>query len=212
MSQLKPVKVFGIGFHKTGTTSLARALEQLGYRVTGPDFTTDPDIHEHLLDKAMARAREFDAFQDNPWPILFKEMDVAFPGSKFILTVRDPQSWMRSAVAFFGTEKTEMRKLIYGRGNPYRNEARYLERYNRHYEEVTRYFAARPDDLLVFDLIKHAAWEPLCAFLNSPVPDAPFPAANKGRYHKAKRTFFGMPLNRAALRRAWYTVSLSWLS
>ena len=29
-------KVFGIGFHKTATTSLAKALSYLGYRVTGP--------------------------------------------------------------------------------------------------------------------------------------------------------------------------------
>jgi hypothetical protein len=30
-------KVFGIGFHKTATTSLAKALSYLGYRVTGPN-------------------------------------------------------------------------------------------------------------------------------------------------------------------------------
>ncbi|MEE2776427.1 MAG: sulfotransferase [Acidobacteriota bacterium] len=29
-------KVFGIGFHKTGTSSLGAALEVLGYRVRAP--------------------------------------------------------------------------------------------------------------------------------------------------------------------------------
>jgi UDP-N-acetylmuramate-alanine ligase len=37
-------KVFCIGFHKTGTTSLAVALKTLGYRVTGPNGVHDPDI------------------------------------------------------------------------------------------------------------------------------------------------------------------------
>ena len=45
-------KVFCIGFHKTGTTSLERALEMLGYRVTGPNNTKDPDIAEKVYDLA----------------------------------------------------------------------------------------------------------------------------------------------------------------
>ena len=49
-------KVFCIGFHKTGTTSLELALKQLGFRVTGSFGTKDPDIatkvHELYQDKA----------------------------------------------------------------------------------------------------------------------------------------------------------------
>ena len=37
-------KVFCIGFHKTGTTSLELALIKLGYRVTGSFGTKDPDL------------------------------------------------------------------------------------------------------------------------------------------------------------------------
>lgn len=37
-------KVFCIGFHKTGTTSLELALIRLGYRVTGSFGTKDPHI------------------------------------------------------------------------------------------------------------------------------------------------------------------------
>ena len=37
-------KVFCIGFHKTGTTSLETALTKLGYKVTGCFGTKDPDI------------------------------------------------------------------------------------------------------------------------------------------------------------------------
>jgi hypothetical protein len=39
-------KVFGIGFHKTGTSSLGRALSMLGYRVADVQGVWDQDIAE----------------------------------------------------------------------------------------------------------------------------------------------------------------------
>jgi hypothetical protein len=45
-------KVFCIGFHKTGTTSLRVALELLGYRVTGPNGVQDPDIGKNVHELA----------------------------------------------------------------------------------------------------------------------------------------------------------------
>ncbi len=36
-------KVFCIGFHKTGTSSLAVALKTFGYRVTGPNGVNNPN-------------------------------------------------------------------------------------------------------------------------------------------------------------------------
>ena len=68
-------KVFCIGFHKTGTTSLELALKKLGYRVTGSFGTKDPDIAGKVHDMAYAMVPEYDAFEDNPWPILYRELD-----------------------------------------------------------------------------------------------------------------------------------------
>ena len=112
---LKP-KVFCVGFHKTGTKSLARALEILGYRVTGPNGARDPRIAERALPMALDIASRFDAFNDNPWSVLFRELDAAFPGSRFILTLRAPDSWIDSVVRHFGDERTPMREWIYGAG------------------------------------------------------------------------------------------------
>ena len=84
-------KVFCIGFHKTGTTSLELALKKLGYRVTGSFGTKDPDIAEKVHEMAYAMVPEYDAFEDNPWPILYRELDERFPGSKFILTRHKPR-------------------------------------------------------------------------------------------------------------------------
>lgn len=172
-------KVFGIGFHKTGTTSLARALTLLGYRVTGPNGVNDPKIAENVYDLAYREAERHDAVQDNPWPLLYKELDQWFPGSKFVLTVRPTDEWIRSQVRHFKTATTPMRTWIYGVGCPEGNEKIYTERYERHYRDVLTYFRDRPDDLLILDITAGEGWEKLCPFLDLPIPAQDFPSANK---------------------------------
>ncbi|MFO7936466.1 MAG: sulfotransferase [Kiritimatiellia bacterium] len=172
-------KVFCLGFHKTGTSSLALALKKLGYRVTGAHGIHDPDIAENVLPMVRSLVSKYDAFQDNPWPIIYKELDHEYPGSKFILLLRDPESWIKSQVKYFGSRTTAMREWIYGVGCPEGNEDVYLKRFMEHNEEVTRYFKDRPDDLLVMNLAEGDGWEKLCPFLGVDVPDIAFPHANK---------------------------------
>lgn len=172
-------KVFCIGFHKTGTTSLAVALQTLGYRVTGPNRTEDPDIATNVYRMAYDLVEKYDAFQDNPWPILYKNLDRRYPGSKFIFTLRSTQSWITSQVKHFGRRETPMRQWIYGVGCPEGNEAIYTRVYDEHNQGVLEHFRGRPSDLLVMDLAKGDGWEKLCPFLDKPVPDIPFPHANK---------------------------------
>jgi len=180
-------KVFCIGFHKTGTSSLERALTILGYRVTGPNGVRDRKIGTHVLALAQSLVPKFDAFQDNPWPVIYKEMDAAWPGSKFILTQRDPEAWLRSQVRHFGKKTRPMREWIYGAGCPEGNEDIYRERFLRHYREVPAYFADRPNDLLVMDLAAGDGWEKLCPFLGKEIPNQPFPHANKAATRDHRR-------------------------
>jgi hypothetical protein len=196
-------KVFCIGFHKTGTTTMRDALRILGYRVTGPNGVRDPDIAEKLEAMVDALAEEYDAFQDNPWPLVYQRMDARYPGAKFILTVRDPDRWIASNAGHFQDAETPMRKLIYGSaaGSPQGNEALYKARMLRHNEEVLAYFKARPDDLLVLDISKDGQWEAICHFLGEPVPGAPFPHANQGKNRDRRRRYQGWgPLGRLAAR------------
>ena len=146
MSLQKKQKVFGIGFQKTGTTSLENALSILGYRVCGPFGLHSKDIANMALSEALEMAKNFDAFQDNPWPMLFSELDNAYPGSKFVLTIRDHDKWFESVEKHFGTESTPMREWIYGFGSPIGNRAAYINRYNQHNNAVFEYFSKRPDD------------------------------------------------------------------
>lgn len=173
-------KVFGIGFHKTGTSSLGRALSLLGYKVRGEAGISNPNIALEVEKIAFRLAEKFDAFQDNPWPILYQQLDQKYPNSKFILTIRDTDSWIKSVVKHFGTKDTPMRKWIYGVGHPQGNEDIYIERYQRHNQEVLEYFKDRPNDLLVINLAEGTEWEKLCSFLNKTIPNVPFPHSNKG--------------------------------
>jgi Sulfotransferase domain len=180
-------KVFCIGFHKTGTTSLGSALRKLGYSVTGPNGTKDPDISRNVYPMAFALVEQYDAFQDNPWPIIYQDLDHRYPDSKFILTLRPADAWIRSQVRHFGTRETPMRKWIYGAGCPQGNEALYVERFERHNREVLSYFASRPGDLLVMDLVRGDGWDELCHFLEKPVPDIPFPHANQSQKREIEK-------------------------
>jgi hypothetical protein len=185
-SNVKRPKVFCIGFHKTGTTSLATALTTLGYRVTGPNGIRDPDIATNALPMALRLVEEFDAFQDNPWPVLFRQLDESVPGSRFILTLRPASSWIESQVRHFGKLSTPMREWIYGAGCPEGNEDLYLRRYDSHNREVLDYFGRRPQDLLVMELERGQGWSELCGFLGCATPSLPFPHENRAGDRKRR--------------------------
>ncbi len=181
-------KVFCIGFQKTGTTSIHAALEMLGYRtaaVVGRDWSAER-LRDEGAGLCIDTARDHDAAQDMPWPIFFRDLDAAFPGAKFILTVRDPEKWFASIEGHFGANDGEMQAFVYGRdaAAPAGNKARYLETLAAHEAAVRAHFAERPGDLLVIDLEAGDGWERLCAFLKAPVPAAPFPARNKASVRK----------------------------
>ncbi len=98
-------KIFCIGYNKTGTTTLELVLRALGYRL--PDQREqEMRIVKQLYLGNFQPLREFceqyDAFQDMPFSqgVAYAQADCLFPGSKFILTVRDPQEWFDSLVRF----------------------------------------------------------------------------------------------------------------
>ncbi len=197
--QRRPTKVFGIGFHKTATSSLGEALEILGYRVASVVGLQDEDIATTYQAKAFALVDSFDAFEDNPWPLLFRELDSAYPGSKFILTRREDDAWLKSVTRHFGGKTTHMRTFIYGVGDPLGSETVYLDRYRKHNDEVLEYFANRPDDLLVMDITQGDGWSLLCPYLGAELPDRAFPSANKAEDREKRVGLLGRLRNRLGL-------------
>ena len=176
-------KVFCIGFQKTGTTSLHAALSALGYNtaaVVGRDWDAGR-LERDGAKLCIETMERFDAAQDMPWPLFFRELDEAFPGSKFILTVRDAERWFASIENHFGANPDEMQAFVYGRdaAAPVGNKSRYLEVLMRHELDVREHFAGRPGDLLIMDLERGDGWRELCGFLGVDAPKEPFPVKNK---------------------------------
>ncbi|MEO9594765.1 sulfotransferase family protein [Rhodopirellula bahusiensis] len=184
------MKVFGIGFHKTGTSSLGEALRILG---VAPIANYTPELLQSIEAEDFETVREycsgFQGFEDNPWPIIYQQMDKMFPGSKFVLTIRDSDAWIQSITKHFGSEQTEMRRWIYGaqHGAPVGSENIYRQRYDRHNEEVLDYFSDRPNDLAVLNWTEGASWQKLCDVLGMAVPQQPFPHTNRAE----QRTLLG---------------------
>ncbi len=184
-------KIFCIGFQKTGTSTIRDALRVLGYRVCGVRYHLIGPIRRSDLRPVHEMVAQFDAFEDNPWPLLFRELDRDYPGSRFIMTIRDEAPWLRSVVNHLGVLPDRMQKLVYGHGAPGGYEDVALARYRRHNEEVFAHFADRPDDILVLDFTKGDGWAEICGFLGCPIPSTALPHANKRAYEtwKSKANF-----------------------
>jgi hypothetical protein len=170
---MRNAKVFGIGLSRTGTTSLSEALGILGFSaVHYPSNMRDIETH--------------DAAADLPVADTFEMLDATFPGSKFIYTVRERTRWLESCRRHWTRKQgnklsplhREFRERVYGTIDF--SPALFAHAYDRHERRVMRYFADRPQDLLVLDICGgHANWETLCAFLAVPVPPTPFPNTNR---------------------------------
>lgn len=176
------MKVIGVGFQKTGTSTLEDVFKILGYDCLGPRTKLAKNLFENDLKPVFEIADDYNAYQDNPWPLLYKELDQRYPGSKFILTLRSEEKWIKSLVNHFGNTHTEMRRWIYGYGDPIGNEDVYLKIYREHNKAVQEYFKNREQDLLIVSWERGDEWEKICSFLDKPIPKIPFPHSNQGRY------------------------------
>lgn len=186
-----------MGFQKTGTSSLAVALERLGYAVTNVNRAVDARIAagddpqaaaDAIAVAALARPggagydeglSGHDALQDSPGPFVVEALDRAYPGSKFILTHRPFEKWIASYARFFPDENNALRAWMYGVPRLSGHEDAYRAVYEGRNAAIRARFAGRPGDFLEMDLSAGAGWHDLVAFLG---PDLlpRFPHANAG--------------------------------
>ncbi len=201
-------KIFCIGRNKTGTTSLKKAFEDLGY-VVGDQPQAEVLYDQHYFarrfDPIVQYCKSAQVFQDVPFscPHLFVELDQRFPGSKFILSVRDsPEQWYSSLTRFhakiWGTNglppnAEQLRNATYVRrgfaynlvklygttdAEPYAKET-LMAHYCRHNEAVLDYFKDRPGDLLVVNLSDKSSYRRFVDFLGVDSPYDTFPWENQ---------------------------------
>lgn len=188
-----PTRVFGIGLHKTATTSLDKAFQILGFDSLHWGTGEAPMIWHEM--QALGRSKtleRFYALSDLPIPLLYRELDKAYPGSKFILTIRDEEKWVKSVERLWDRRYNPSRGLwdvypfsntihtvLYGQKD-FDAEVM-LKRYRRHNAEVREYFKDK-NNLLIMEMDnRFCGWDLLCDYLNAPIPDVPYPWKYKTR-------------------------------
>lgn len=202
----KRPKVFCVGANKTGTTTIASVFRNQGLRVGNQrrGEMLMRDWAERDYRRIISYCRSAEAFQDIPfsYPDTYQALDEAFPGSKFILTIRnDADQWFDSLTRFHtklvGKNRLptaddlrefyylyrgflwDAMRLRYGDDEAllYHREW-YCQCYDEHNRAVQDYFKDRPGDLLVLNVADPDAMERLLAFLNIPFSGQVMPHMN----------------------------------
>jgi hypothetical protein len=140
------MKIFCIGFNKTGTTSLHAFFNSLGLR-SYHGMYNEWNIND-------PRFGEYDCFSDGNHHD-FIELDQNFLNSKFILTSRRLDNWLISRVRHI-----EIRRMVNKSGwmrkeyeaNPRRALERWITFRAPYYERVFSYFSNRPTDLFCLNI------------------------------------------------------------
>ena len=156
----------------------------------------------------------FDGYQaitDFPGHLNYKALYEQYPDAKFILTDRDPESWYQSLSntvyqanhPSIGRKLTLMRKMLFSvrlrkisrvfkllKNNlwqgffkgQFKDKELAIKRYNDFNEEIKQ--TIPPDKLLIYKVSDQ--WEPLCKFLELPIPKEDFPHLNKREEFKTQ--------------------------
>ena len=146
---------------------------------------------------------------DFPIILFYEDLIKKYPDAKIIQTTRDPESWYKSFcdTILWAGNPSFLRKLKLGIRLPFSKHARkflgvmkfngsmideifgketknnkehVISVYNQYNEKALN--SIPKERSLIFDV--KSGWEPLCKFLNVPVPSTPFPKVNTSEEFK----------------------------
>lgn len=192
------IKIIGVGVGRTGTFSLRLAINQLGF---GPchhmeEVLKNLDGQVPLWMEALKGNADFKTIYAGfnstvDWPTagFFRELIKEYPKAKYILTERSPENWADS----FGSTIYKLLQakdqapdkvkdwlnmasgVIAKSGFPEGlDRDGLIKGFIAHNNAVKETIPA--DQLLVFQV--KDGWEPICEFLDVPVPKEEFPKTN----------------------------------
>ena len=186
------MKVIGTGFGRTGTDSMRKALNILGVGPTHHMFELieGRSSREQWLEIAEGGKPDwetlftgYNACVDWPSAFYWQSLITHYPQAKVLLTMRSAESWWKSFEATIlkhiqsgddphGLAQRLIADQVFDGRPDDRNHA--ISIYNRNVEEVVSTVA--PERLLIHDL--GDGWDPLCQFLDVPVPEVDYPMGN----------------------------------
>jgi hypothetical protein len=200
-------RYFCVGRNKTGTTSIAKAFKYAGYRVgkQRPAQAMVSDYIKRDFSALIQYCRSAEVFQDFPFscPETYRYLDEAFPGAKFILSVRDSsEQWYKSLVRFhalrFGKEGRiptaedlksapslwtgrpwETNRALYDSpdDDPY-NKDILIAHYEAHNQAVRKYFRDRPGNFIEINVARKTDYRRFVEFIGADSADVDFPWEN----------------------------------
>ena len=183
-------KIFGLGLSKTGTSSLGDALNILGFPTIHYPFDSNTYNELRSGQYKLSILAQYAGIVDIPAAPFYAQWDHEYPGSKFILTVREIESWLRSVDKHwelmmkwwdnypdFKNFHEFISMAVYGCIKF--NQGRFRFVYDLHLKNVVDYFLGRENDFLVMDICAGEGWEKLCKFLKVEIPSVPFPHSNE---------------------------------
>lgn len=199
---MKNQKVIGIGFHKTGTTTLGECLKLLGYNHISCSKEAFLLYQASEISAILKLMEFFDSFEDWPWPFVYREAFNKFPSAKFILTTRlNEEVWFRSLARHVkrgvGADFS-YRSYIYGCEDLAANKQLHIDRYRQHNQKVRDFFADKPNQFLELCWEKGDSWTELCEFLNVNTIDMPLPHKKADPKVHNKNANFAQRLRKSA--------------
>jgi hypothetical protein len=196
------LRIVGSGLGRTGTLSLKRALEMLGF---GPchhmmEVFPRPESVPLWIEAGKGRPdweaifKDFSSMVDYPGCAFWRELAAYYPNAKVLHSVRDPDKWFDSTQATIFSPLSPAHNappplneffamLFEDFGDKIHDRDFMVAYFKRHTEEVVR--TIPKERLLVYETGQ--GWEPLCKFLGVPVPAEPFPLVNTREEFIARR-------------------------
>lgn len=186
------LNIIGTGFGRTGTDSMRKALNILGVGPTHHmhELGQGKPLHQPWLDLVAVASPDWDVLFDGyhacvDWPSAYywRLLIAAYPDAKVLLTLRTAESWWKSFEATIlqhilsqahpdGFAQRLIAEQVFD-GRPHDRDYA-IAVYERNVEDVLA--TVEPERLLVHNL--GDGWEPLCRWLNVPVPDVEYPKGN----------------------------------
>ena len=214
------MKVICAGWGRTGTRSLKYALQTLlkkpAYHMQNILLNKkDAKLWQNIIFNEKDVDWEdvyngYGACLDFPSCNYYKELMKEYPDAKVILTIRDADSWMKSwnalnrevlnsitfklfskipGTSFYIQKKIHNEAILGERGmfKGNKSEKDIKNEFNNWNQSVIDYVPK--DRLLVYEI--KDGWEPLCNFLNMPIPDISFFHKNKTKNMGHMSRFIG---------------------